>query len=530
MEAVAVLEDPTGRMTLQDVLALGDEAFTPWQEGTAPSFSYSTSAFWLRFPLSAGGAPGSAWILEVAYPLVQEMDMYLLDYRESREILHHRGGSRYPFHRRQVSYRNVVFPLGELSDPPYEVYLRVRSEAALVLPLYLWRGGDFTASLAREYLLLGAYFGILLILVLYNLFLYLFVRRRSYLYYLLYVSCIAGFHLSLTGLAFQYLWPGHPWWANRSVMVFIAGSVATLQIFASELLSLKKRARLFYRLLRCSAAGAVLMIVPALLLPYTPAMLITITGFGTASAIFFVTILAVRNGGDRLSLYFFAAWGLMITAGFLLSARSLAILPHSFITLFGIQIASILEILMLSLALAHRARLLDQQRKIARHQAATDGLTGLTNRRYFEEYAGQMIQGARSAGTDLALVILDLDHFKAVNDTHGHDAGDTVLQMVATRLSHHLRDSDALSRYGGEEFVFLLPRATQEEALHKTGEVRRFLCQEPILLENQIAVTITASFGVACLGDEGSLRELMKRADEALYRAKSQGRNQVACG
>ncbi|SIQ22890.1 diguanylate cyclase (GGDEF) domain-containing protein [Alkalispirochaeta americana] len=526
---ISVLEDPTGLMTLQDILSLGEGAFERHQEDRAPSYSYSRSAFWLRFPLS-GAPPGTTWILEVAYPLIQKMDLYLVSHGDSREVLHHRGGSHYPFYERPVSYRNVVFPLGGLQGSSYQVYLRVRSNGALVLPLNLWRAGDFTASLAREYLLLGAYFGILLILVLYNLFLYLFVRRRSYLYYLLYVSCIAGFHLSLTGLAFQYLWPGHPWWANRSVMIFIAGSVATLQVFASELLSLKTAAPRFYRLLRCSAAGAVLMIVPALVLPYTPAMLMTIAGFIMASVIFCVTILSTLRGRDRLTWYFFTAWMLMIIAGILLSARSLAILPHSFLTLFGIQVASILEIVILSLALAHRARLLDQQRKIARHQAATDGLTGLTNRRYFEDYASEIIQSSRASDTPLALVLFDLDHFKKVNDTYGHDAGDTVLQTIAQRLTNHLRSSDALSRYGGEEFVFLLPQATREEALQKAEEVRSILSQQPISLDDQQPITVTASFGVACLKNEPTLRELMKRADAALYQAKHHGRNRVASG
>ncbi|MBK8594380.1 MAG: diguanylate cyclase [Holophagales bacterium] len=155
--------------------------------------------------------------------------------------------------------------------------------------------------------------------------------------------------------------------------------------------------------------------------------------------------------------------------------------------------------------------------------ATTDPLTGAANRRHFDETLALQVEQARRYGEPLSLVLLDLDHFKAINDEYGHARGDEVLSEVSHRLQESLRVTDRLARWGGEEFAALLPHCDAAAAL-ATAEKLRAVVSAP---SPSGAWTVTASFGVAQLRPGEGPEELMKRADAALYDAKAAGRNAV---
>jgi two-component system, cell cycle response regulator len=156
----------------------------------------------------------------------------------------------------------------------------------------------------------------------------------------------------------------------------------------------------------------------------------------------------------------------------------------------------------------------------------TDALTGLYNRRHLEERLGELVSLARRHGEDLGAALVDLDHFKAVNDTAGHPAGDAVLQVTADRLRNSLRAEDVLGRWGGEEFLVLLPRTDAAGARLVAERMRQALAGQPIPLPDGGEVKVTASIGVAAGTDDG-VAGLVDRADAALYEAKAAGRDRV---
>ncbi|MFY7070208.1 GGDEF domain-containing protein [Nocardiopsis changdeensis] len=159
--------------------------------------------------------------------------------------------------------------------------------------------------------------------------------------------------------------------------------------------------------------------------------------------------------------------------------------------------------------------------------ARTDPKTGLLNAPTWEQEASIEIARARAARHRSAVLIIDIDHFKRVNDTHGHLFGDQVLMGVATTISHHLRQSDLLGRFGGEEFVVLLPGSDVNEAWHAAERLRVEVgCME--IEVDKVKVAVTVSVGLAVVGEHGNdLVELLTAADLALYRAKETGRNRV---
>jgi two-component system cell cycle response regulator len=161
--------------------------------------------------------------------------------------------------------------------------------------------------------------------------------------------------------------------------------------------------------------------------------------------------------------------------------------------------------------------------------AVTDALTGLYNRRYMESQTSVLVEHAANRGKTLSVVVLDVDHFKAVNDTHGHDVGDRVLQELAARLRACVRNIDLICRMGGEEFVVVLPDAGMEIALKVAERIRRIMSAKPFDAGARAGpLAITVSLGVSLIeSPSDSIDDIVKRADEALYRAKREGRNRV---
>ena len=160
--------------------------------------------------------------------------------------------------------------------------------------------------------------------------------------------------------------------------------------------------------------------------------------------------------------------------------------------------------------------------------ASFDPLTGLNNRRFLENHLGKLIENACARGSPLAMMIIDIDHFKRVNDTFGHDAGDEVLKAFSQRLRGVIRAGDLLCRLGGEEFVMVMPGADAANAAGIAERARLAIEQADFAVgSSNRLISITASIGVAERGDAQDWRGLYHRADQALYRAKMEGRNRV---
>jgi len=174
------------------------------------------------------------------------------------------------------------------------------------------------------------------------------------------------------------------------------------------------------------------------------------------------------------------------------------------------------------------AELLEKNREIEflREQTTIDSMTSSHNYKGFSECLSRELNRAKRYKKPLSVIFADIDHFKAVNDTFGHQAGDHALKAVAVILKKQVRDSDYLARYGGEEFAIILPEANIESAFLVAERLRETIRSQNITYQDK-TISLTMSFGVACMPSNQSLSSdsLIKMADDALYRAKNQGRN-----
>src|SRR6476659_3942003 len=175
----------------------------------------------------------------------------------------------------------------------------------------------------------------------------------------------------------------------------------------------------------------------------------------------------------------------------------------------------------------YTARLRDNVQQ-SMEMAVTDGRTGLYKRRYMETHLATLVEQAAGRGKPLTLLVLDIDYFKAINDTYGHDAGDDVLREFATRIKKSIRGIDLACRYGGEEFVIVMPETDMAVAALVAERIRRRIASEPFAIDQGAkAIDVTLSIGLSALNTSDTAATILKRADQALYRAKRDGRNRV---
>lgn len=226
--------------------------------------------------------------------------------------------------------------------------------------------------------------------------------------------------------------------------------------------------------------------------------------------------MAAAAGG--LSVFYFLRWVV-----FLVEGQN----GPTFVTVFGSAVTTLVTMVLLVVVSFSMAALSsEQQTRALRVVATRDGLTGLLNRKAFLDLAAEQLANRATAGGTGVLVLADLDHFKRVNDTYGHTAGDRVLQSFAQACTATVRSTDLVGRYGGEEFVLLVPGASLDRAERLAQEISRRLAETSA---GAGVVMPTVSYGIAVYDERSSdLDEVIEAADEALYRAKSLGRNQTA--
>ena len=349
-----VFEDIGGQATLADIRAR-DDLFKPHNKDTLNA-GYSHSAFWLKVDLSyqpLNPQIHRTWLLELAYPPMDNIDLYLAD-ASGNYRLAERTGDALPFDSRQIKENNYLFELNFSPGQSQTVYLRVASQGSVQAPLTLWSAQAYLEEQPVRIYILGLIYGVLLGMLVYNLFIYLSVRDTSYLYYIFYIASFGLYQLSVNGAAVQYFWPNNPWWANAATP-FLIGSAAFFGCqFARTFLHTASHSRWLDRALMLLMAVGVLVMVLALTTSYAVSLRLA-TGLALA---FIVTIFTAGvvawARGLRVARYFVIAWSAFLLGGLVNTLMVLGYLPNVFLTMYASQIGSAIEVGLLSLALADR--------------------------------------------------------------------------------------------------------------------------------------------------------------------------------
>ena len=564
------LEDPSRQLVLEDFTNPAvNYRFNPAPAHESLNFGYSSSAFWLRLPLQAGQGAAREWMLEFAYPSLDNVEVFVPDGKGGYGRL--QAGDHQPFSARPYPHRNLVFPFTLAPGKEQMIYARVTSNGNLTMPVTLWTPEALHQNDLRTYPLFALYYGGLGALAAYNLLLFFLIRDRRHVEYAAFAGCMIIAQASLNGFGNQFLWPESPVWANGVFPAAMAATGLFGALFTRSFLETRRTAPGLDKLIIVCVAWFAIAAIGSFVFPYRMAAInVSLSGITfSLLAVAGGVLCLMRNGpGAR---FFLIAWALLLVGAAVTGARNFGWLPTNDLTSYAMQIGSALEMLLLSSALADRInsmrkekeraqadslavqhamvealqrseleledRVAQRTRELAdantrlqeseealRHLAYHDNLTGLANRALMEDRITQAIEHAKRYDFVVAVLLVDLDRFKPINDSFGHSAGDEVLKAIARRLKDCVRASDTVARIGGDEFVAVLDQLQGPDDAARVAKTISRSLGEPFMVQGR-ALGISASIGLALYPAHGSdATSLIQHADKAMYVAKSEAR------
>ncbi|WP_428613687.1 sensor domain-containing diguanylate cyclase [Shewanella sp.] len=553
-----------------------------WQR-LSPEFNQhlGVKPFWVKVSLYNATEIPMQRYLKLANPHLDEINLY--HQQKGKPTVHLEMGDSYSFHQRPIINNDFLYRFEMPPEAIHTFYIRVATQGSANLPISLLSADHIVNATETQSLYQGFQLGALMAIGLFSLFIALTSRSYSYSYYSGYVLSVTLLVATLHGLSFRYLWPNWPTLQAIMIPILIPIALTFVLMFSEKVLQLKYHNLKMLRLCRYSAATALFLTLVTPFLSYSVALKLNIIAvlFTTSMLMLIAILLSLR--GHKLARLYTLAWSGMMAGSFITALMYLGVIYLPIMHQTPIMIGLTFEIVFMAAVLAIRynderkakqkiqqeALLQAQRIRQAREEAlkieadsnerleqmvqertleleialrelneanqklteqnTVDSLTGVKNRAAFEKRLQAEGRLSRRQETPLAILMIDIDRFKAINDTYGHLAGDQALKTIAQALKAKLRrPSDLVSRFGGEEFAMILPNTSSEGARQVAELMRNTVCQLPLTWEEQ-AIPLTISIGICAeiIVDDQHTQLLVDQADKALYRAKNEGRNRV---
>ncbi|MCG8669652.1 MAG: diguanylate cyclase [Pseudomonadales bacterium] len=576
--------DVENQYTIDDVVAMPKSML--WQSNSRNTLhlGFSESTLWLRIRINETFAQ-SPGLVEIAWPFLDRVEAFWVENENARQQISSLGvqGDHVPRNAHFLEHRYFIFPLP--GDNKYDgtLYLKINSSSSLILPIWLRDPQGFYKKETGYQIFLGFFFGVLAIILIYNAGMWFYIRDRIYLYYVGYSAFLCIYIGSLTGLGTQYIWGNSPGFSDVALLLGVLGSFIFGSLFVDSFLDFKKNNRFAHRAVKVAIVIYALIVLTYL---FTSEAFVTPIGqsLGIVASVFayIIGIWEWRKGNPD-ARYFTFAWSMLLIGTCTYTFLLAGVVPDNLFTQSIQAIGLLVEMGLLSFALGERftreRTAAKQATEMALHLASevnkshedkiklqqeanqklegqvtertkelqatltkleqaneqlealsnTDQLTGLKNRRFFNKYYDDEFRRSVRHKSPISIVVLDVDHFKQVNDTYGHLAGDICLKKVADVMQFHSqRPGDIAVRFGGEEFVILLVDTDVTGAEQVSEYIRDEVEQTLVQAENH-SFKVTISLGIASVIPQEDLKpeELLRRADAALYQAKANGRNRV---
>jgi PAS domain S-box-containing protein len=306
-------------------------------------------------------------LLEIAYPVIDSIDVYLQS--EDGAFSVQRTGDLQPFARRPIEHRHFLFPVDLKPHQTKQLYVRVQTVSAMQVPLILWSERLFWITDQHELLIQAIYFGTMLVMMLYNFFVYLAVRDKSYLFYVAFVTVFALFQATLHGFSYHYLWPGYPWLNGKMLGVTVSAAIGFGAFFTIELLRLGSNYRRLYQGLYILAVIGSINALAAFFIPYHSAVLVALMTSLVGCCLGLTAGLLTWRRGYPPARYYTFAWACFLIGTCFFALNKFGLLPTNLFTENAMQLGSALEVVLLSFALANRINVTQQEKVQAQNQA-----------------------------------------------------------------------------------------------------------------------------------------------------------------
>lgn len=515
--------DPSGELTVEQVMDL------PFREiGSKATLGTNARVTWYRLVLENTTATERQLFIHLPHAYhVRSVDIH--EFRDGSALRHELLDLDNADASNLIYRGTAVYPLTLAVGEPTTLYLRSHSFSHQWFAIEIHDEQWSRRALVGVNLDIALMVGMLLALVFYNGLLYFATSKKENVFYSLYL--ISG----LVWIALSYGLVANIFNVYGSGVFRLNISLITMPIFLLLFMMAIFDTRKFYPTEHRCLQGLILLLgatfvwglfdISAALKPASSlaALMMLVT--------FSVSISLYRKGNPLVKYFLvghtffvlFNVWAVLFYKG---------LISPSYLSSHGVGIGIMLEALTLAFVISHRIKILEDIRSSQeelKRQASTDPLTRLHNRRFFFAEADERIMAASRNRAPISLLIVDIDHFKTVNDTHGHACGDEVIVRLAHTLKEHSRANDLVARFGGEEFVMLLPEVNLQQAGVIAERIRKATAALRINPAADLTVHVTVSIGVAEIDPAAEdLEEAIARADGALYQAKNGGRNQVS--
>ena len=544
------------------------------------SFGMDNQVYWFRTTLPALEKNGD-WLLELDYGLLDDIQLWIDQGGQNLAFYH--TGDTLPFAQRPVLHEKFIFPLPD-SDQPLTLYIRVKTDGALKLPMYIWRSDKFAVFNGEHNIVMGLFFGFITAMALSNFFFFITSRSLSFLVYSGYAISLGLTLMSLHGLGYKYLWPDNTWLQGRSIAIFANLTMLCATQFSVYMLNVASFSPITDKILRWLTGFFGLMTLAALIVPYN--LFIRITLLCLIITLVFIYCVAIIRSirGDRIARLYTLAWTTLLASGFIASLENLNLVDINFNSQYLLMLGGSIETLLLALVLAMsytqqredklqaQQKALEQEIQLREAREETlavqeeaqhdleykvqertleleialrelhevnreleekntqDALTGIRNRRHFDKRYLAEVRRSRREQTPLTVAMLDIDYFKKINDTEGHLTGDECIRHVAQLIRQAVkRPTDDVCRYGGEEFAILLPNTERSGAEQLLESIRTSIEQTPVIVGGkELHVTVSIGYSADVVALKAPDDYLIRAADAALYDAKNAGRNRIA--
>ncbi len=525
-------------------------ASNDWQslEGESPNFGYIQERLWLRFPVPE---QTDLNLLEIAYSHLNQIRFHLV---ENGRVIHTvTTGDDFPFQQRPILHRHFLFPFERQPTAEYEILLDVSTTGAMQVPLALWNDKSFFESSFIEDQIHAVYYGILITAIFFNLFVFVALRERVYL---LYVLSTLGYLLligTLNGITFQVLWPNSPEIQNRAMLLSIPTALIFTLWFSQVFLNLGRSSVALNRVVLLAIALNALAALATFVTDYSIAIRLVVALSIPCSLL--LTLIGPQQWlrGNRQAAYYTLAWGALTLGSAVTAANKYGLLPNNFVTVYGMQIGSALQAVLLAMALAVRifqerqdkveAREAELRAMAARRSAELklmdhalhNPLTGLPNRSSFEMMLNDLMM--RSPEKRLGITVIRLNNLDSVTKTLGHRNSDLILERAAKHYNAVIRElpgaipaeqTDQRSYYltslDPQTFAFVVDASMAEAAARSVVKALEDVRFPVDYLGMQ--VPLDARLGVAVFPDHGTdANTLIRRAiiAEGSDRARERG-------
>jgi diguanylate cyclase (GGDEF)-like protein len=506
---------------------------------TIPSqftMGYKYDNVWFKIEIE-NNSENEDFVLYFTESIWSTLDLYM---KQNSKWKVQKNGLDIPINEREITESSPAFNIHIASGNRSVYYIKGNTIASQIGEFQLYSKKEFfnpNRITITEWYTIYAF--VLFLFILLNLYNLIMIKERIYAYYIMYVFIYIVFSFMHSGV---YISLGFPNWQEG---LHVLGQLVlfSLLLFTIEFLNLHQTYPGMKKVFRYLSFGALFF---ALLLsqnlPYST-IASNVYFSGTLLFIVYVAVRVMKNGFDGAKYYLIALM-LFLPAMAMMAMNFNAMLVNNDFTRYTFLAGAFVEIFLFTILLTNRYMNinetnnlltiktveLENMRKQLTIEATTDVLSGLYNRRYFYDISKKYYDTAKRYNQDLSVLMIDIDKFKNINDTYGHDVGDNFIEVSGKILTKITRSSDVVARYGGEEFIVLLAETGVDQAVELAERIRVDIENNHIRLDSGEVVHVTVSIGVTELNNlnDKDIEETIKRCDQALYEAKNDGRNMVS--